>query len=74
MGGGAATSLLIGLNLLLLIMQVPQHISRVLFTPLIYGRVLRVNVCSFKTQQLLNGEDTTQDKKSQGQAVSKSFP
>jgi len=54
LGGGAAAGLLVGLNLLLLVMQVPQHVSRVLLTPLIYPRVLRVNICSFKTQQLLH--------------------
>lgn len=54
LGGGAAAGLLVGLNLLLLVMQVPQHVSRVLLTPLVYPRVLRVNIRSFETQQLLH--------------------
>lgn len=52
---GAAAGLLVGLDLLLLVMQVPQHISQVLLTSLFYPRVLGVNVCYFKTQQLLKG-------------------
>lgn len=54
LGGAAAAGLLVGLELLLLIVQVPQHVPRVLLTPIIHPRIPGVHVRPLKTQQLLH--------------------
>lgn len=56
LGVGAATGLLVGLDLLLLIVDVPQHVRRVVLLSLLHAGILRVHVRSFETQQLLRGE------------------
>ena len=52
--GAGAAGLLVGFHLLLLVMQVPQHVARVLLLALVYARVLGVGVCPLQAQQLLS--------------------